>query len=70
MNALLAFPLTKAPQQGQILITDGSLPAGLEYPDLHWAILTEGQLLARREQKPAAKRKKAATNRKKLESFT
>ena len=62
--------LTKAPQQGQILITDGSLPAGLEYPDLHWAILTEGQLLARREQKPAAKRKKAATNRKKLESFT
>ena len=70
VNALLAFPLTKAPQQGQILITDGSLPAGLEYPDLHWAILTEGQLLARREQKPAAKRKKAATNRKKLESFT
>ena len=58
VNALLAFPLTKAPQQGQILITDGSLPAGLEYPDLHWAILTEGQLLARREQKPAAKRKK------------
>ena len=70
VNVLLAFPLTKAPQQGQILITDGSLPAGLEYPDLHWAILTEGQLLTRREQKPAAKRKKAATNRKKLESFT
>ena len=42
LNALLAFPLTKLPQPGQILIAGGSLPAGLEYPTLKFAILTEG----------------------------
>ena len=71
MNALLAFPLTKLPQAGQILIAGGSLPAGLEYPTLKFAILTEGQIA-----RPAASARsvppsrKSATNRKKLDSFT
>ena len=38
LNALLAFPLTKLPQPGQILIAGGSLPAGLEYPTLKFAV--------------------------------
>ena len=68
LSALLAFPLQGLPQPGQILISDGSLPAGLEFPTLKLAVLTEGQLLARteRKRKPAKK----ASNRKKLESFT
>ena len=68
LNALLAFPLTKLPQPGQILITGGSLPAGMEYPTLKFAILTEGQIAARQQRKPRAPKK--ATNRKKLDSFT
>ena len=69
LNALLAFPLTKLPQPGQILLAPGSLPAGLEYPTLKFAILTEGQIAVRQERKKTRAPKKA-TNRKKLDSFT
>ncbi len=69
LSAFLAFPLAKLPAPGQILLTDGALPFGMEYPDLRFAILTEGQLLAQTAQKPRKKHQKA-TNRKKLESFT
>ena len=69
LNALLSFPLTKLPQPGQILIAGGSLPAGLEYPTLKFAILTEGQIAVRQERKRVRAPKKA-TNRKKLDSFT
>ena len=69
LSAFLAFPLTKLPQPGQILLTDGALPFGMEYPDLHFAVLTEGQLLSTGERKPRKRRAKA-TNRQKLDSFT
>ena len=69
VNALLAFPAVHLPQAGQIFLTDGSLPAGLEYPELHFAILTEGQLLAKKTAR-TPKPKKTPSNRKKLESFT
>ena len=68
VDALLCFPADRLPQPGQILITDGALPAGLEYPDLRIAVLTEGQILARSERKKTKTAKKS--NRKKLESFT
>ena len=68
VDALLAFPAKTLPQAGQILLTDGSLPAGLEYPELKLAVLTEGQLMARQPAKKA--RPKKATNRRKLDSFT
>ncbi len=54
---------------GQILLAPGSLPAGLEYPTLKFAILTEGQIAVRQERKKTRAPKKA-TNRKKLDSFT
>ncbi len=69
VDALLAFPITALPQPGQILLCDGSLPAGIEYPELRYAILTEGQIMAA----PAKKTKtapKKVSGRKKLESFT
>ena len=68
LSVLLAFPLSGLPRAGQILLTDGALPNGMEYPELKLAILTEGQLLAKTEQKPRKKRSKA-TNRQKLDSF-
>ena len=69
LSAFLAFPMMKLPQPGQILLTDGALPFGMEYPDLRFAVLTEGQLLSAGERKPRKHRAKA-TNRQKLDSFT
>ena len=67
ISAFLAFPLTRLPQPGQILLADGSLPFGMEYPELKLAVLTEGQLQAPAQ--PKRKSKVKATNRKKLDSF-
>ena len=69
LSALLCIPLTSMPKPGQILLAEGTLPYGMEYPDSKLAILSEGQLIS----KTAPKRKtskKTATNRQKLNSFT
>ena len=68
LSSFLCIPLTAMPQPGQILLTDGSLPFGMEYPSEKLVVLTEGQLIARQEPKKRAK--KSATNRQKLNSFT
>ena len=68
LSAFIAIPLNNMPQEGQILLTEGTLPFGMEYPNSKLAILTEGQLIAKRE--PKKKAKKTATNRQKLNSFT
>ena len=68
LSAFLCIPLTTLPKPGQILLTDSTLPFGMEYPDAKLAILTEGQLIARNA--PKRKAKKTATNRQKLNSFT
>ena len=69
LSAMLCIPLTTMPQPGQILLTEGTLPYGMEYPNSKLAVLTEGQLLARGEVKKRPK-KAAATNRQKLNAFT
>ena len=56
------------PKPGQILLAEGTLPFGMEYPNAKLAILTEGQLIAKAA--PRKKAKKNATNRQKLNSFT
>jgi len=68
LSAFLCIPLTARPKPGQILLTDGTLPFGMEYPNAKLAVLTEGQLLTKAE--PKKKQKKNATNRQKLNSFT
>ena len=68
LSCFLCIPLTTMPQPGQILLCDGTLPFGMEYPNEKLAILTEGQLVAKGE--PRRKAKKTATNRQKLNSFT
>jgi transcription-repair coupling factor (superfamily II helicase) len=67
-HVVLAFPATDLPEPGQILLTEGALPNGIEYPTLQVAVLTEGQLTAPTKRK--AKPRKSATNRQKLNSFT
>ena len=68
LSGFLCIPLNKLPGEGQILLAEGSLPNGMEYPSCKLAVLTEGQLIARAE--PKRKVKKTATNRQKLNSFT
>ena len=69
LSAFLCIPLNTMPKPGQILLAEGSLPFGMEYPDAKLAVLTEGQLLSRGEVKRKPK-KSGATNRQKLNSFT
>jgi transcription-repair coupling factor (superfamily II helicase) len=69
LSARLCFPLTELPKPGEVLLTEGALASGLEYPTLKIAILTEGQLTAQAPRK-SRKRKKSTTNRQKLNTFT
>ena len=68
VGAFLSIPLTGMPKPGQILLAEGTLPFGMEYPSSKLVVLSEGQLLARSA--PKKPKKKAATNRQKLNSFT
>ena len=68
LSAFLCIPLTSMPKPGQILLTEGTLPHGMEYPNSKLAVLTEGQLIAKGQ--PRRKAKKSGTNRQKLNSFT
>ena len=68
LSAFIAIPLQTMPHPGQILLCEGSLPQGMEYPTAKLVILSEGQLITRRE--AVRKPKKSATNRQKLNSFT
>ena len=71
LSAFLCIPLTTLPKPGQILLSEGTLPFGMEYPLSRLAVLTEGQLMARREpKKKAVAKKTGSTNRQKLNSFT
>ena len=70
LSPLLCIPLTSLPQPGQILLSDGTLPFGMEYPLSKTVILTEGQLIAKSEPRRKAAKKTGATNRQKLNSFT
>ena len=69
LSSFLCIPLTTMPKPGQILLAEGTLPYGMEYPNSKLAVLTEGQLMAKVEPKKKST-KKSATNRQKLNSFT
>ena len=71
LSAFLCIPLTTLPKPGQILLCEGTLPFGMEYPLSKLAVLTEGQLISRSEpRKKASPKKTGSTNRQKLNSFT
>ncbi len=69
LTARIAFPLTELPKPGEVILTEGSLASGMEYPSLKIAILTEGQIGVQ-PVKRTRKKRKTATNRQKLNTFT
>ena len=70
ISAFICIPLTTLPKPGQILLAEGTLPYGMEYPLSRLAVLTEGQLIARTAPKKKVAKKTGSTNRQKLNSFT
>ena len=70
LSSFICIPLTTLPKPGQILLSEGTLPYGMEYPLSRLAVLTEGQLIARTEPKKKAAKKTGSTNRQKLNAFT
>ena len=67
LSSFICIPLN-IPQPGQILLTEGTLPYGMEYPNSKLAILTEGQLIAKTAPKRKAAKKTGSTNRQKRQS--
>lgn len=65
VKSAVDFQLKALPQPGQVILTVGGLSAGLEYPEIHLAVLTEGSGGPTRR----TKHPKAATNRQKLKSY-
>ena len=70
LSSFICIPLTTMPKAGQILLAEGTLPFGMEYPNSRLAILTEGQLISKAAPKRKAAKKTGSTNRQKLNSFT
>ena len=68
LSSFICIPLVTMPKPGQILLSDGTLPYGMEYPNSKLVVLTEGQLVTKST--PKRQHKKDATNRQKLNSFT
>ena len=70
LSAFQCIPLDTLPKTGQILLTEGTLPFGMEYPGCKLAVLTEGQLTTTRRERKERTGKAGSTNRQKLRSFT
>ena len=66
--AVLDLAGTAMPAPGEVRITLGALTAGSEWPQLHLAVLTEGQLTTASAGK--RQRVKKASNRQKIQSYT
>ena len=59
INALIYKEIKKLPEQGGCLIAIGALSAGMEYPALKLAVLTDAQLIRNRSGKSARKKRPA-----------
>ena len=70
LSSFICIPLTSTPKAGQILLTEGTIPFGMEYPNSKLAVLSEGQLISKAVPKRKAAKKTGSTNRQKLNSFT
>ncbi len=68
LPALIREKLEKLPGPGQCVIGVGAISAGMEYPGIRLAVLTDSQLL-RRGSKKKKSAKKLPANRQRIESY-
>ena len=65
----LDYSLQSLPIFGQCAIAEGDISAGMEYPGIKLAVITEGQIVASVSQIPRRSKKKDVSNRERLQSF-
>ncbi len=65
IRSAVTFKLEKMPGPGQILITTGGLSAGMEWPDLKLALLTEGSAAPVKKARP----RRDSSSRQRLKSY-
>ena len=68
IHASVDFQLLALPKNGMGAISTGTLSAGMEYPGIKLAVITEGQIEGASETKKHKKAKKS--NRERIQSFT
>ena len=69
ISSALDFALQAMPNYGDCVLAEGDLSAGMEYPGIKLAIITEGQIIAQAMPR-RARRTRAKTNRERIQSFT
>ena len=69
IRASLDYSLQSLPEIGDCVITVGELSAGMEYPGIKLAIITEGQMTVQPTQR-RMRRAKDKSNRERLQSFS
>ena len=67
ISAAVQTPLRELPAAGRCLISVGAISAGMEYPGLRLAVLTDAQLLRRQDKKRS--RRALPAGRQRLESY-
>ena len=68
IRAMYYPELKKLPAFGAVSISVGSLSAGMEYPGIRLAVLTDAQLIRRKNRRPERK-KKLPADRQRIESY-
>ena len=68
IRAMFYPELKKLPAFGEVSISVGSLSAGMEYPGIRLAVLTDAQLIRRKNRRPERK-KKLPADRQRIESY-
>ena len=68
IKALVCSELTKMPECGECYISVGAMSAGIEYPGIKLAVITDAQLIRVREHR-SGRKKKAPTNRERINSY-
>ena len=69
ITTTLDYELQEMPNNGSCVLTVGELSAGMEYPGLKLAVITEGQIIAPPLARRGRKRRKDTSNRERLQSF-
>ena len=73
VSAGIDYAMQTLPEYGHCVISEGELSAGMEYPSLELAVITEGQLIVQARPQRSAKRRakiKEKSTRERLQSFS
>ena len=69
ITSALDYALQELPEFGNCVIAAGDLSAGMEYPGIKLAVITEGQIIAQNAAPRRARKTRDSTNRERLQSF-